>query len=486
MSEGQVEFSTIRVSELDGINRRIDAEFYQRTHLLLEQKLKLLGSERLSDSGAKLDCSAFYPSITEAYNFEGEGVPFLRVNEIQNGLVKTTESTAFLPQSVLDANQSTICRVSPFDIIIAKGGNSLAKLGLVPDDYKTYALSRDLIAVKTSKLKRNKYFVWLFLHSDFGQSLLWRTASQTGQPHLTLPSIDSLDIPIFSTEFEAIAENLYRTSVQCKSRAAAAYAASEAMLITTLGLGDFSQNNGTINIKSFRDSFASTGRLDAEYYQPKHEQLIARIKEKTHDTLAALVSIRKSIEPGSEAYADDQGGLPFLRVADYSRLGVTKPQKHLSTAFVANNLNELEALKPKKSTILFSKDGSVGEAYCLREDADFITSGAVLHLSVRNTQKILPDYLTLALNSTLVKMQAERDAGGSVILHWRVGEIEKVVVPLVDMAMQKKIAALVQQSFTLKARSERLLDAAKRAVEIAIEHDEAAGIAYLAGESSTE
>ena len=77
-------------------------------------------------------------------------------------------------------------------------------------------------------------------------------------------------------------------------------------------------------------------------------------------------------------------------------------------------------------------------------------------------------------------MQAERDAGGSIILHWRVGEIENVVVPLVDMPTQRKIADMVQQSFTLKAESERLLDVAKRAVEIAIEQD---GMAFIAQES---
>lgn len=123
----------------------------------------------------------------------------------------------------------------------------------------------------------------------------------------------------------------------------------------------------------------------------------------------------------------------------------------------------------KQNTILFSKDGSVGEAYCLRENANFITSGAVLHLTVLDPDHVLPEYLTLALNSKLVKMQAERDAGGSIILHWRVGEIENVVVPLVDMPTQEKIAAMVQESFSLKAESERLLDVAKRAVEIAIE-----------------
>ncbi|MEO7231567.1 MAG: hypothetical protein ABIW96_02480 [Polaromonas sp.] len=41
-----------------------------------------------------------------------------------------------------------------------------------------------------------------------------------------------------------------------------------------------------------------------------------------------------------------------------------------------------------------------------------------------------------------------------------------------------------QQSFTLKAQSECLLEAAKRAAEIAIEQDEAAGMAYLASEGA--
>ena len=220
-------------------------------------------------------------------------------------------------------------------------------------------------------------------------------------------------------------------------------------------------------MKSFSDSFTATGRLDAEYYQPKYEQVMNKLMSRSHERLIKLVSIQKSIELGSDAYSEDDEGLPFLRVADYSKHGITKPQKRLNAAFVAENHDDLDALKPKKNTILFSKDGSVGEAYCLREDGNFITSGAVLHLTVRDPDEVLPDYLTLALNSKLVKMQAERDAGGSIILHWRVGEIENVVVPLVDMPTQEKIAALVKESFSLKAESERLLDVAKRAVEIA-------------------
>ena len=98
---------------------------------------------------------------------------------------------------------------------------------------------------------------------------------------------------------------------------------------------------------------------------------------------------------------------------------------------------------------------------------------------MRDTKQVLPDYLTLALNSKLIRMQAERDAGGSIILHWRISEIKNVIVPIVGMTVQTQIADLVQQSFTLKAESECLLAAAKRAVEIAIETDEQTAIDYI-------
>ncbi|MCP5250850.1 MAG: hypothetical protein H6939_03860 [Burkholderiales bacterium] len=63
------------------------------------------------------------------------------------------------------------------------------------------------------------------------------------------------------------------------------------------------------------------------------------------------------------------------------------------------------------------------------------------------------------------------------------GEIENVVVPLVDKSIQEKITVMVQESFLLKAESERLLNVAKRAVEIAIEQDENAGINYIKANS---
>ena len=184
-----------------------------------------------------------------------------------------------------------------------------------------------------------------------------------------------------------------------------------------------------------------------------------------------IVNITKSIEPGSEAYQED--GVPFVRVSDITKFGITPPEIHLDRDEYYS-----EDLTPKKDTILLSKDGSVGIAYKVENDLDVITSGALLHLTVKNND-FLPDYLTLVLNSIVVRLQAERDAGGSIIQHWKPSEVENVIIPKLPKAVQNQIAEKVQESFALRKESKRLLDLAKHAVEVAIEQGEDAAIKLL-------
>ena len=180
--------------------------------------------------------------------------------------------------------------------------------------------------------------------------------------------------------------------------------------------------------------------------------------------------MQKSIEPGSDYYLKE--GVPFVRVADLTKFGVIEPSIYLDKDIFK------EVIRPKQDTILMSKDGSIGIAYKVEKDEDFITSGAILHLQIIN-DSILPDYLTLVLNSKIVQMQAERDSGGSIIQHWKPSEISNVVIPILPMEKQLEISQLVQESFRLRSESKRLLNVAKTAVEIAISENEETALNYL-------
>lgn len=106
-------------------------------------------------------------------------------------------------------------------------------------------------------------------------------------------------------------------------------------------------------------------------------------------------------------------------------------------------------------------------------------------VTVLRTDAMSPICLALYLNAIAGQYQVDQHfKGSSGQIELYPADIANFWCPELDQASQQKIDTLAQQSFTLKVQSERLLDAAKRAIEIAIEQDEAAGMAYLAREGA--
>lgn len=473
--EGLVDYSIVNLSELDKIRRRLDAEFYQNYYLKLEEKINEIGKVYLRELDVKLDCSAFYPSITGYYNFDFEGVPFLRVNDIQNGLVTTTSDTAFLPKSVLDKNKGTIKIAYPGDIVIAKGGNTLAKLGLVTEQFPYFSLSRDLILVRTEGLDAiNKYYLWVFLHSQYGQSLLWRTASQTGQPHLTLSSIEEIALPRYSNSFENAFEKMYKQSVALKNKSVETYQKAEERLLKTIGLNNFNLNEGSVNVKSFKDSFRTYGRIDAEYFQPKYDDIIKRIQ--THNEWDTLGNQLEKIDTGEYSpeyfHKDEDDNLTFYIRSTNMKNG----QIDIDDSYYVKKKDFFR--KAKKGDIVTARVGSVGVFSEIREELE----GAVYSdnvISFRMPDNYIPSVYTLLFNNDYYYELIVRLARGSVQQRLNQETLKKLIIPIIPLNEQELIATSIEESLQYRKKSNNLLEVAKRAVEIAIEQNESAAIDFI-------
>lgn len=306
-------------------------------------------------------------------------------------------------------------------------------------------------------------YLCAFLNSRHGVWDIKRRARQSiNQTNVNPEEVKEIDIPLLRMDIQLKIQEYFKSANVLRLQSRLAYDEANQHLNQLLGIDNFVLTDGTITEKKYTD-FVSSTRLDAEYYQPKYDELFDKLKTFETKLLSEIVDIKKSIEPGSDAY--QTSGIPFIRVADLSKFGLTNTDTYLSR-------DEYDGvIRPKKDTILLSKDGSVGIAYKIEEDTDVITSGAILHLIIKD-DSVKPDYLTLVLNSIVVKMQAERDAGGSVIQHWKPSEIENVVIPILSDDIQKQITENIRESFALRARSQQLLELAKTAVEIAIEQGE--------------
>ena len=378
------------------------------------------------------------------------------------------------------------------DVIVSSIEGSLESCALVTDDYDGALCSTGFYVLQSSKL--NPETLLTLFKSLSMQQLMKKGCSGTILTAISKPELEKLPVPIIRQEVqEEIAQHVQKSFAlrkeamqllenakltveqaiengggnllifnKLQKQAIQEERFAAWLLLTEFGmLPTTDKENKTVKTcKKLSDSFLLSGRLDAEYYQPKYDYLFSHLSEFATSTIGELTDIRKSIEPGSDAYQET--GVPFIRVSDMSKFGLSDTAIHL------NAEDYRDVIRPKKDTILLSKDGSVGIAYKVDEPLDVITSGAILHLSLKSTD-VLPDYLTLVLNSPIVRLQAERDAGGSIIQHWKPSEIENVVIPILPMQIQQEIADKIKSSFKLRKESQQLLNDAKQMVEMTIE-----------------
>ncbi|WP_367210061.1 restriction endonuclease subunit S [Sphingobacterium sp. R2] len=457
-----LEVSEILKSNLE-YSGRIDAEYYKPGYLKFESLVKSKKGGVLSEKVSFL-IGPFGSAFTVDNYVEEPVYRYIRGKDVKP-LKLMNDDNVYMSKE--HYNSLSRYHLRENDVMVSVVG-TIGNAAIIQKQDLPAVFSCKNTVIRSSEI--NPKYLLAYLNSKYGRELLHRKERGAIQKGLNLDDLKNLDIFLASVKFENAIEKIFDISNLNINASMQQYSQAERLLLEILGLHDIQLSTDAVNIKSFKESFFKTGRLDAEYYQPKYEQLEKYIKFLEYKRLGSIVKIRKSIEPGSDAYQGE--GIPFVRISNLNKFGVSTPDIYLDKQLFEN------VIRPKKNTILLSKDGSVGIAYKIEEDADYITSGAILHLEVTDVN-ILPDYLTLVLNSIVVKMQSERDAGGSIIQHWKPSEIEQAIIPIVDLNKQQEIVDLVRESFKLRAKSENLLKVAMRAVEIAIEYNEDKAIEYV-------
>lgn len=466
--------SIVSLSKVKASSRllRFDAEYFQPKYLETEKLITSIEHDELRN----------LISVLTDYHANGS-------YEILRGIVelKSEPDYAYMIRTVdieRDDYESDVIYISKHayeflaktkvhggEIIINKIGNA-GRVYLIPPIEKKTSLGMNQFMIRAND-KVNNYYLYCYLAGKYGQNQL--TQRITGAVPLSIDkeSARSVFVPLFSNILEEIVANTISVHFEYAKQSKQLFKECQTLLLTELGLTDWQPKHQISFIKNYSDT-EQANRIDAEYYQPKYEEIIKAIKNYTGgwDKLENLVSIKKCVEVGSEEYLDE--GIPFIRVSNLSPFEITE-EKYISKKLYA----EIKQNQPEKGEILFSKDATPGIAHYLGEQTrEMIPSGGILRLK-NKTNSINNEFLTLVLNSMIVKEQINRDVGGSVILHWRPDQVKETVIPILKDKIQIRIQEKIIESFNLRKHSKHLLECAKRAVEIAIEQDERLAIGWL-------
>ncbi len=352
------------------------------------------------------------------------------------------------------------------EVIVNKIGNA-GKVYIVPPLKQKMTLGMNQFMLRSNK-QSNNYFLYVYLACKYGKFQLEQRVTGAVPLSIDKESVRSVLIPLLNPLLQDFIASIIKKYFNYTGESKKQYKQAENMLLTELGLLNWEPKHRLSFVRNFSDT-QSAERTDAEYFQPMYEEVAKAVKSsKNHSGLGDIVSIKKCIEPGSEAYEDS--GIPFLRVSNLSKFGINNDNQQ----FISETLyDSLKTHQPRKGEILLSKDATPGIAYYLKDaPGKMIPSGGILRVAVKDLDCVYPEYLALVLNSAIVQKQMERDAGGSIINHWRVDQVKNTLIPILPISVQKQISEKVDKSFSDREQAKCLLDIAKRGVEMAIEKNE--------------
>ena len=458
--------SIVALQELN-LATRIDAEHYQPHFIAVIDTVKKKIYKKLSEVVSKKITTGHTPSMKESSYYGGD-VKFIKTDNLrENRIVENFNH--YLSDKGADKLKNALLKDD--DIIVTIIGATYEVVGRVArvfPDLGRATINQNISLIRPSIASG---YLACFLMSKYGKQQLHYLSRQTEQVNLNNVEVADVLVPISSDEFAYKIHSVHNQTHNLYKLSEKLYKEAEKLLLKEINLEGYVPSEENTSVRELTECLTDN-RFDAEYWEPRFDEMEERVSTISQQELGDIVSIQKGIDPGSEAYTES--GKSFVRVSDISIYGIEDGDKRISDELY----EELkDNYKPQKGEVLFTKDGTIGISFALHEDIDAIVSSAFLRLKPKI--KINIDYLTLVLNSLYCKFQIERMSGGAIIAHLKPESVKKIKVPVLSNVEQEELAEKATSSLRLRNEAKELLEKAKRAVEIFIEKDEQEALKYL-------
>ena len=435
---------------------RIDSDFYIREPF----RNKIFVYKKIGDC----ILSSQY-GISIDMNEDGNGFPIYRMNEIHNQLCDTSvKKFAEISQAEFEKFQ-----LRDGDVLFNRT-NSYQFVGRTGIYYS--AGSEDKIfasylvrLVCNEKIILPEYLT-AYLNTKYGVADIKRRARQSiNQTNVNPEEVKEIELPILSKDFQAHIRKNFRQTHDCLIRADESYHAAEKILERALGLENFKPSAENVAIKSFSASFGLSGRLDAEFYQPKYDDIRKKLAELSGGR--RVKDFFRLVKDICDRRAD------CYRYVEIGDVNVSNGVA-VANLIATDDLPDNAKIMTQAGDILVSKVRPNRGAVAILRENNLLVSGAFAVL--RSSGKFSVEVLQVMLRTEIYR---------DLMLKYNVGTSYPVIkdedvlnlpLPCVEVEIQDEIAAQVAESFRLRSESEKLLFKAKRAVELAIERGEDAAI----------
>ena len=401
-------------------------------------------------------------------SYTERGVPFLRILNLRRGVIDDS-NIAFIPEEIHQEEIKTELRRG--DVVLSKTAYPAASLVTL----EKCNTSQDTIATTLSTYGKSTYHpetIVSYLNSAIGQKLLWRQFQGNIQLHLGLDDGRKVPIPRFAPDLQLAISGVFRKSELLRQAAVQQFQTAEKALHSILGLDNWQAPEPLTYVRRSGDAFAA-GRLDAEYFAPRIRELMRLLGRDglcIGDVAPARHERFKPAATGSFSYLEI-GGVRADGTAEAESVLHCAAPSRASQIVAAGDVitSSVRPIRRLSALIAPEQDGFV------------CSSGFVVLQPSTIAPEVLLTYLRLQPVCELMDLHT------SASLYPAISEQDllRLPIPAFGQEIQDAVCLSVRSAQRSRELATQLLDAAKRAVEIAIEDGEAAALAFLTHEVNT-
>lgn len=441
---------------------RIDPEFFQEYYLELDSIVRSKNHDNLGEV-------AF---VTDGDHGNAKTTPtgyskYYGARNVLSGILNDN-GVEFITKERHDKLRKTA--LNPRDVLISCVGANIGFSSIVPDDIGLGNIVRNVALIRPNDSYLNEY-VHAYLLSKYGKSLYIRMNSGNAQPLVSLDYIGT--IPVFkpSDKFQKDIKSLVNSSLDKLNISKIKYKEAEVLLYENLGLSNFTPCSEPINIKGFKESFTSSGRLDAEYYQLKYEDYVALINSYPNGVklLGEVCEIKDS-----NFNPTDNVEYKYIELANIGKSGEIVG----CTYDFGSELPTRARRKVNTDDVIISSiEGSLES--CGLVTKAFTGSICSTGFYVLSSSELNPETLLVLFKSEPLQNLLKKGCSGTILTAIGKPELFKIPIPLIDNDTQEIIKEKIIESSKLRTQSAQLLQLAKKAVEKAIEESEDISTKYF-------
>lgn len=444
---------------------RIDSDFFSKKFIWNEDLLRKINAAPLSLYIDELRSFGAY-SLTNQIRLVENGVPFIRCTDIKAGNV------AFENVLHIDNRSHKVLwksEVKPRTVLVTMSG-TVGNIAVAQEEWK-YPINSNQDVAKISVTSLNPFYLATYLKTKEGRLQMERLQAGAIQQHLYLSQIEKLKIVILDNAFQNNIEEQCKPANIALSDSQSLYSHAESLLLEALELKDWQPTKESVAVRNLKNSFLATGRLDAEYYQPKYAELVEKVNRYVNGAknLDAICNIKDK-----NYFPEDSKRYKYIEL---SNIGIAGEITGYTEDYGHALPTRARRLVETGDVIVSSIEGSLKSCAIVPPELDGALCSTGFY--VLSSEALNPETLLVLMKSTIIQDLLKQGCSGTILTSINRPEFGNIILPVIDINIQVELATLVQESFALKNQSRLLLERAKRAVEVAIEEGEEAGMNIL-------